>query len=92
MDLLELAVVDRAATEPQFNIRNAIFALNDPFIEIAEPASAASPLHPFLEKYGDGVYQLCIQVEDLDATRAHVEALGVRVLRDLTFDDVYVGA
>lgn len=41
-------------------------------------------LGPHLVQHGDGVKDVCFEVEDLDSIIAHAKAAGATILRDIT--------
>src|SRR5207245_9198414 len=42
-------------------------------IELIEPINADSSLAKFLEKRGEGLHHICLEVEDIDAVLAEIE-------------------
>ncbi len=66
-----------------FEMRNVVFAVGDTFLEVLQPTSDTAPSARFLAKRGGpGGYMLIMQVDDLVAARARVEALGIRIVYD----------
>lgn len=51
------------------------------FLELIE-ASGPGPIDTFLSRHGEGVYQVRLLVDDLDATLNELESRGARVIRD----------
>src|SRR5713226_1565615 len=49
-------------------------------IELIEPTTADSSLAKFLEKRGEGLHHICLEVEDIDAALAEMQEKGVPVL------------
>jgi len=62
--------------------KSARFAVGDGWIELAEPTTADSPLRKHLDTYGQGVYSVGVQVDDITAITARAKAAGVTVLGD----------
>ncbi|HEY3941360.1 MAG TPA: VOC family protein [Acidimicrobiales bacterium] len=56
---------------------NAEFAIGDGFLGVVEPAGPASQLHRFLERSGDGFYAISIDVGDVGAATAALDAAAV---------------
>jgi methylmalonyl-CoA epimerase len=50
------------------------------FLELLEPTSESSPVHRFLERHGEGVYQVRFLVDDVGATLAELAERGVRTI------------
>lgn len=66
-----------------FEMRNVVFAVGDTFLEVLQPTTGTAPSATFLSKRGGpGGYMLIMQVDDLDAARARVEELGIRIVYD----------
>jgi hypothetical protein len=67
-----------------FEMRNAVFAVGDTFLEVLQPDTETAPSARFLQRRGGpGGYMLIMQVDDLDAARRRVDELGVRVVYEL---------
>jgi methylmalonyl-CoA/ethylmalonyl-CoA epimerase len=74
-----------AAGPPQVNeeqgVRLAYVELGNARIELMEPARPDSPITKFLEKNpAGGIHHFCLEVDDVAATAASVQARGARVL------------
>lgn len=66
-----------------FEMRNAVFAVGDTFLEVLQPETASAPTARFLERRGGpSGYMLLMQVDDLNATRRRVGELGIRIVHD----------
>jgi methylmalonyl-CoA epimerase len=64
-------------------MENAFLPFGDGALELAAPlkeADAADHVGRFLERRGEGMMNLCLTVEDVDAAIAHLKKCGVRVL------------
>jgi len=71
----------------QFGLRNAVFALEDTFLEVVSPVRADAAAARWLERRrGDGGYMLMFQVEDLDGARQRARDFGVREVLDVSLD------
>lgn len=60
------------------------FAAGDGWIELAEPTTQDSPLAQHLNTYGQGVYSVGVQVDDIPTIMAKAQASGVIVNGDAT--------
>ena len=49
-------------------------------IELIEPTSTGSSLSKFLEKRGEGLHHICLEVDDIDAALAEMQEKGTPVL------------
>jgi methylmalonyl-CoA/ethylmalonyl-CoA epimerase len=68
-----------ATAVPAFGIRALDLQLGDDTLQLAAPLGADNPVMRFLERKGEGFYNVALEVEDLDAAVAELAALGVRV-------------
>jgi methylmalonyl-CoA/ethylmalonyl-CoA epimerase len=65
---------------PEQQVRTAIFGHGLGRIELISPTSADSGVARFLEKRGDGLHHVCVEVADLDASLAELKAKGAQLL------------
>jgi len=64
---------------PAFGIGAIDLQLGDDTLQVASPLGADNPVMRFLERKGEGFYNIALEVDDLDAAVAELAALGVRV-------------
>jgi catechol 2,3-dioxygenase-like lactoylglutathione lyase family enzyme len=65
----------------KYGLENAVFTVGDQFLEVVAPVEEGTTAGRLLAKRGgDGGYMVILQVDDIAAARARVEALGVRVV------------
>ncbi len=70
-------------TVPTEQVRIAFLPLGGPGgseIELVEPTNADSSLAKFLEKRGEGLHHICLEVDNIDAELADMQAKGAQVL------------
>ena len=67
------------ATVAAFGIRALDLRLGDDTLQLASPLGADNPVMRFLERKGEGFYNVALEVDDLDAAVAELGALGVHV-------------
>jgi lactoylglutathione lyase/methylmalonyl-CoA/ethylmalonyl-CoA epimerase len=60
----------------------AFFPVGDTEIELVEGTEKGNPLEKFLEKRGEGIHHICLQVQNLDQTLAELRRAGVPLLDD----------
>jgi methylmalonyl-CoA epimerase len=68
---------------PSEQVRIAFLPLGGPGgseIELIEPATSDSSLAKFLEKRGEGLHHICLEVEDIDAALQEMQQKGAPVL------------
>ena len=87
--VLGIAVAFRDPGVAVFGLHNAVMPIGDTFLEVVSPAQAETTAGRYLERRGgDGGYMVLLQCDDLDADRAHVARLGVRVVWSMDLDDI----
>ncbi len=65
-----------------FGLENAVMPVGDSFLEVVSPAHTDTTAGRLLERRrGDGGYMVILQTDDLEHERAHMQALGVRIVR-----------
>ena len=68
---------------PEHGVTVVFVTLPNTKIELLEPLGEDSPIAGFLEKNpAGGMHHLCYEVEDIDAARDRLLAVGARVLGD----------
>ena len=75
----------RTSVHKSGDFRIALFDLHDFCIELLEPISPDGFLAKFLDRRGEGIHHLTLQVPDLEDKVADMEAHGIRVV-DKTLD------
>lgn len=79
-----LGITPREIKEvPTEQVRIAFLPMGGPGgseIELIEPTNPDSSLARFLEKRGEGLHHICLEVNDIDAALADMQAKGAPVL------------
>ncbi len=68
---------------PTEQVRIAFLPMGGPDgseIELIEPTAADSSLSKFLEKHGEGLHHICLEVDDIDAALLEMQEKGAPVL------------
>ena len=68
---------------PTEQVRIAFLPMGGPSgseIELIQPTVSDSSLTKFLEKRGEGLHHICLEVDDIDATLQDMQTKGVSVL------------
>lgn len=68
---------------PTEQVRIAFLPLGGPGgseIELIEPTTSGSSLSKFLEKRGEGLHHICLEVDDIDAALTEMQEKGAPVL------------
>ncbi len=86
---LGLTLTHRNTVE-EVSIHQAFFLLPDnSFIELMAPSDSKSPVQNTLNKHGEGVHTVALQVEDLESSVKKMQAKGVEVIGAGT-DQVFI--
>lgn len=67
-------------TLPAERVRVAFFKLGDNRIELVEGIGSENPTAKFIEKRGEGIHHICLEVEDLPATLKRLDAAGFPII------------
>ena len=90
-EVLGLEVSVRDPGVGVFGLHNAVLPVGDTFLEIVSPTAEGTSAGRLLERRGgDGGYMVIVQVdgESIEPHRRRVAALGVRVVWEVTLDDI----
>jgi methylmalonyl-CoA/ethylmalonyl-CoA epimerase len=74
---LELTHVEEV---PEQQVKTAIFGRGMGRVELISPTTKDSGVAKFLEKRGEGLHHICIEVEDIDAAMASLRAAGAPLI------------
>jgi hypothetical protein len=76
-------LLDERAAEPHivrdFLIRAVDIPLGDSTLQLAAPLPSNNPVRNFLQRKGEGLYNIAVEVEDLDGALVELSEMGVRV-------------
>jgi len=75
--------LDHVEDVPSQKSKVAFLPLGESEIELVQPTTSDSGLANFLEKRGEGMHHICIEVSDIDATLAELKSKGVRLINDV---------
>lgn len=76
---LELAAVEEV---PEQAVRTAIFGRGMGRVELISPTTPDSGVAKFLDKRGEGLHHVCIEVENLEAALDALRAAGAPLIDD----------
>jgi len=74
---LEVAHIEEV---PEQGVRVAFLSLGESEIELLEPLSEDGPVARFLERHGEGIHHICLQVDDIEAAMSQLADQGFRLL------------
>ena len=67
-------------TDPQGEFRSIFLVAGDVTIELLEPTNPSGALANFLQKRGEGLHHISIEVDDIDKKLDLLKAKGVRLI------------
>ncbi len=76
---LEFEGIEVVETE---KVRVAFFRIGESRIELLEPTSADSTMAKYLEKRGEGIHHIALEVEDLPARLQSLKENGIRLIHE----------
>jgi methylmalonyl-CoA/ethylmalonyl-CoA epimerase len=74
--------LDNIEVVPSQNSRVAFIPVGDSEVELVQPTSNETGLAAYLEKRGEGMHHLCMEVDDIDAKLAELKEKGVRLINE----------
>lgn len=75
--------LDHVEEVPSQKSKVAFLPLGESEIELVQPTTSDSGLANFLEKRGEGMHHICIEVEDIDAALVELKSKGVRLINEI---------
>jgi methylmalonyl-CoA epimerase len=69
-------------TEPQGEFRSAFLVAGEVSIELIEPSDPNGALAYFLQKRGEGLHHISIEVDDIDQKLDSLKAKGIRLINE----------
>lgn len=67
---------------PSQQTKIAFIPVGESEIELVQPTTEDSGMAAYLEKRGEGMHHLCIEVDDIEAKMQELKAAGVRLIND----------
>ncbi|MFD2371859.1 methylmalonyl-CoA epimerase [Brevibacillus sp. GCM10020057] len=83
---LTLLGTEEVASE---QVRVAFLAIGESRIELLEPLSAESPIAKFMEKRGEGIHHIALDVDDVEARLATLKERGVPLIHEKPKDGAH---
>jgi methylmalonyl-CoA epimerase len=72
--------VDCTEVRREDGVRVAVLSAGDSAIELLEPIDEASPVRRFLDRRGEGIHHIALEVDDLQGEMRKLRAKGVRLV------------
>lgn len=84
-DQLGLAL-DHVEEVPSQASKVAFMPVGDSEVELVQPTDPESGMSKYLEKRGEGMHHLCVEVDDIEAMLADLIEKGVRLINETPVD------
>jgi methylmalonyl-CoA epimerase len=65
---------------PQYDTKIAMYPVGETYLELLEGTSQRSDVSKWIGEKGQGLYHICLEVEDIDGALAELKAKGVKLL------------
>lgn len=78
-DVLGMRVVKEEVIQDQ-GVRAALLDTGQGYLELLEPVVSGTGIARYLEKRGEGLHHICLEVDDIDASLAELKAKGVELI------------
>jgi methylmalonyl-CoA/ethylmalonyl-CoA epimerase len=72
--------IQQVVEVPEQQVRVALIPIGETTIELVQPTSSDSTIATYLEKRGQGLHHLALEVEDIEAALTELKALGMRLI------------
>lgn len=74
--------VEKIETISADRVKVAFLPLGESYIELLEPLDESSTIYKFLQKKGEGIHHIAIEVNDIEKRIAHLKRHGVKMVND----------
>ena len=81
-DILGLKLV-QIEEVPDQKVKVAVLPLKDVKIELLEPLSDDSTLSKFIDKKGEGLHHICMEVDDIDAMLGKMKESNIKLIDEV---------
>jgi methylmalonyl-CoA epimerase len=68
------------AEVPDQQVRVAFLPIGDSNLELVQPATGDSGIARFLEKRGEGIHHICVEVDDIEAVLTRLRAHDIELI------------
>jgi methylmalonyl-CoA/ethylmalonyl-CoA epimerase len=65
---------------PDQKVQVAFLPIGDSNIELVQPTASDSGIARYLEKRGEGIHHICIEVQDIEGTLGRLKAQGLQLI------------
>ncbi len=67
---------------PQYKTQIAMYPVGETYLEILQGTAESSDVSKWIERRGQGLYHICLEVEDIDGALAELKGKGVAFLSE----------
>lgn len=78
--------LDHIEDVPSQGSKVAFIPVGDSEVELVQPTNPESGLAKYLEKRGEGLHHLCVEVDDIEAMLTLMKEKGVRLINETPVD------
>lgn len=78
--------LDHIEDVPSQASKVAFLPIGEGEVELVEPTDPDSGLAKYLEKRGEGMHHLCVQVEDIESVLRELQEKGVKLINEIPVD------
>lgn len=71
---------EHVETVPTEKAKVAFFDVGGPHLELVSPTEPGSAIDRSIDKRGEGLHHICLEVEDIEATLAMAKAAGLQLI------------
>jgi methylmalonyl-CoA epimerase len=68
---------------PQYSTSLAMYPVGETYIELLQSDRADSETSKWIEAHGEGLYHICLEVEDIEAALTELKAKGVKLIDEI---------
>jgi methylmalonyl-CoA/ethylmalonyl-CoA epimerase len=67
---------------PQYDTRMAMYPVGQTYLEAIQPTSDRADVDAWIKEHGEGLYHICLEVEDIDSALIELKAKGVKLIHE----------
>ena len=65
---------------PHYNTKLAMYPIGETYLEVLESSSPKTETSKWIEEHGEGLFHICLEVEDIDGALIELKEKGVKLL------------
>tara|TARA_B100000941_G_scaffold220059_1_gene162612 strand:+ start:93 stop:536 length:444 start_codon:yes stop_codon:yes gene_type:complete len=65
---------------PRYNTKLAMYPIGETYLEILQSDSSASETSQWIEENGEGLFHICLEVDDIDTALSELKQKGVKLI------------